>query len=83
MRRGTLTGLAAVSEAREDWKARRRGCRPGSSSSPSKVGPATIGRALFMLGKPDDAFATLTEAVKDTRTRIGRRLDGPALYPEG
>jgi len=72
MRRGSLAGLAAVSEAREDWEAARARLNAWLELEP-KNGQARqrLGRALFLLDKAEDAFAALTQAAKDA----------PALEP--
>ena len=81
MRRGSLTGLAAVSEAREDWNGARARLQAWLELEP-KQGQAQqrLGRALFMLGKPDDAFATLTQAVKDDPTLEPAAVSMALLY---
>ncbi len=83
MRRGSLTGLAAVSEAREDWNGARARLQAWLELEP-KHGQARqrLGRALFMLGKPDDAFATLSQAVKDESTLEPAAVSMALLYTQ-
>jgi len=66
VRRESLAGLAAVSEAREDWQAAQARLNAWLALEP-KHGQARqrLGRVLFLLDKPEDAFAALTQAVKD------------------
>jgi Tfp pilus assembly protein PilF len=70
--REALAGLAAVTEAREDWKTTHEHLKSWLAIDP-KNGQVEqrLGQALFRLGKTDEAFATLTQAVKDA----------PALEP--
>ncbi len=65
-RRGAAAGLAAVAEAREDWEAARQSLSAVLEIDP-KDGRARqrLGRALFRLGKADEAFAALKQAVAD------------------
>jgi Flp pilus assembly protein TadD len=72
LRRECLAGLASVAEAREDWKTNAEHLNAWLELEP-KNGQIRqrLGRALFMLGKPEDAYAALTQGVKDT----------PALEP--
>ena len=65
-RRESLAGLVAVSEAREDWKAAQGRLNHWLELEP-KNGQARqrLGRVLFRLDKAEDAFAALTQAVKD------------------
>jgi tetratricopeptide (TPR) repeat protein len=62
----SLSGLAAVSESREDWKSARDRLNAWLELEP-RNGQARqrLGRVLFGLDKPEDAFAALTQAVKD------------------
>jgi tetratricopeptide (TPR) repeat protein len=72
LRREALAGLATVAEARGDWKMAQERLKAWLELDP-KNGQLRerLGRALFLLGKTDDAFAALTQAVKDV----------PALEP--
>ena len=65
-RRESFVGLAAVSEAREDWKGAQARLIAWLELEP-KHGQARqrLGRALFQLDKAEDAFAALNQAVKD------------------
>jgi tetratricopeptide (TPR) repeat protein len=71
-RREVATGLATVAEAREDWEGARRSLTNLLEIEP-KSGPVRqrLGRALFRLGKVDDALEALKQAARDT----------PALEP--
>ncbi len=71
-RREALNGLAAVAEAREEWKAAQDHLNALLEFDP-KNGPARqqLARILFRLDKTDQAFNTLKQAVADT----------PALEP--
>jgi len=66
VRREAFAGLAAVSETREDWKS-AQGRLNGWLELEPKNGQARqrLGRVLFRLDKAEDAFAALTQAVKD------------------
>ena len=66
LRREAFAGLATVAEAREDWKTTQERLNAWLELDP-KNGRVRqrLGRALFQLGKTDDAFAALTQAVKD------------------
>ncbi len=68
-RREAHAGLAAVAEAREDWNGALVQLGRWLELEP-KNGQARQrkGRALFRLGKSDEAFKELTQAVKDTPT---------------
>jgi len=65
LRREVIAGLAAVAEAREDWKTSQARLTAWLELEP-KNGQVRqrLGRALFRLGKTDDAFAALTQAGK-------------------
>ena len=69
VRREALAGLASVAEARGDWKTTQERLNAWLDLDP-KNGRVRqrLGRALFQLGKTDDAFAALTQAVKDEPT---------------
>jgi tetratricopeptide (TPR) repeat protein len=73
-RREALAGLAAVAETREDWKSTQERLAAWLELEP-KNGQIRqrLGRALFRLGKVDDAFAAFKQAA----------LDAPALEPAG
>jgi Flp pilus assembly protein TadD len=66
LRREAFSGLATVAEAREDWRGTQERLNAWLALEP-KNGRVRqrLGRALFQLGKPDDAFAAFTQAVKD------------------
>jgi Tfp pilus assembly protein PilF len=66
LRREALAGLASVAEARGDWKTTQEQLNAWLELDP-KNGRVRqrLGQALFRLGKPDDAFTALTQAVKD------------------
>jgi Tfp pilus assembly protein PilF len=66
LRREALAGQATVAEAREDWKTTRERLNGWLAIEP-KNGRVRqrLGRALFQLGKSEDAFAAFTQAVKD------------------
>jgi len=68
-RREAHAGLVAVAEAREDWNGALAQLGRWLELEP-KNGQARqrVGRALFQLGKSDEAFKELTQAVKDTPT---------------
>jgi Flp pilus assembly protein TadD len=74
LRREAFAGLAAVAEARGDWKAVQERLKLWLELEP-KNGQVRerLARALFWLGKTDDVFPALTQAVKDV----------PALEPAG
>jgi Tfp pilus assembly protein PilF len=71
-RRETLSGLAAVAEARADWKTAQEHLNAWLELEP-KNGQARqrLGVVLFRLDKTEDAFAALKQSVRDT----------PALEP--
>lgn len=59
-------GLAAVAEAREDWASARSRLAAWLDLDPSNArARQRLGRALFRLGKPDDAFRELSRSAKD------------------
>ena len=66
-RREVLAGLAAVSETREDWKSTQERLARWLELEP-KNGQIRqrLGRALFRLGRFDDAFAAFKQAALDT-----------------
>jgi len=68
-RREAHAGLVTVAEAREDWNGALAELGRWLELDP-KNGQARqrLGRALFQLGKLDDAFNELSHAVKDTPT---------------
>ncbi len=68
-RREAHAGLVSVAEAREDWNGALAQLGQWLALEP-KNGQARQrkGRALFQLGKSDEAFKELTQAVKDTPT---------------
>jgi Tfp pilus assembly protein PilF len=72
LRREALAGLATVSETREDWKSTQERLAGWLELEP-KNGQIRqrLGRALFRLGRFDDAFAAFKQAALDT----------PALEP--
>jgi tetratricopeptide (TPR) repeat protein len=74
LRREAVAGLASVAEARADWKTAQQQLNAWLELDP-KNGRVRqrLARALFQLGKSEDAFNTLTQAVKDE----------PALEPPG
>ncbi len=74
LRREAIAGQAAVAEAREDWKTTQERLNDWLALEP-KNGRVRqrLGRALFQLGKSNDAFAAFTQAIKDE----------PALEPAG
>ncbi len=65
-RREVAAGLAEVAQAREDWEGARRSLTALLELDP-RNGPARhrLGRVLFKLDKPDDAFAAFKQAVQD------------------
>jgi Tfp pilus assembly protein PilF len=65
-RRESHAGLAAAAEARDDWKSAERHLNSLLADDP-KNGPARqrLGRVLFRLDKPDDAYAAFNRGVKD------------------
>jgi Flp pilus assembly protein TadD len=74
VRREALAGLASVAEARADWKTTQERLNAWLELEP-KNGRVRqrLGQALFQLGKSEDAFAALSQAIKDE----------PALEPAG
>jgi tetratricopeptide (TPR) repeat protein len=72
LRREALAALATVAERREDWKAALAHLNAWLALEP-KNGQIRqrLGRALFQLGKDEEAYAALSQAVKET----------PALEP--
>jgi tetratricopeptide (TPR) repeat protein len=66
VRRESYSGLAAICEAREDWKTAHERLNSLLDLEP-KNGQARqrLGRVLFKLDRAEDAFAALTQAVKD------------------
>ena len=66
LRREAFAGLASVAEARGDWKTTQEQLNAWLELDP-KNGRVRqrLGRALFQLGKTEDAFAALTQAIKD------------------
>jgi Tfp pilus assembly protein PilF len=74
VRSEAFAGLASVAESRGDWKATQDRLNAWLALEP-KNGRVRqrLGRALFQLGKPDDALAAFTQAVRDE----------PALEPAG
>jgi Flp pilus assembly protein TadD len=69
VRREALVGLTSVAEARADWKMAQERLSAWLLLEP-KNGHARqrLARALFQVGKTDDAFAASTQAVKDEPT---------------
>ncbi len=69
LRREVFAGLASVAEGRADWKTTQEQLNAWLKLDP-KNGRVRqrLGRALFQLGKKEDAFATLTQATKDEPT---------------
>jgi Tfp pilus assembly protein PilF len=67
--REVVAGLAAVAEGREDWKTAETRLNSWLELDP-KNGQVRqrLGRVLFQLDKAQDAFAALTQAVKDDKT---------------
>jgi Flp pilus assembly protein TadD len=66
LRSGCFGGLASVAEAREDWKTTADQLHAWLELEPSNGQVRQrLGRALFMTGKSDEAYAALTQAVKD------------------
>jgi Flp pilus assembly protein TadD len=66
MRREVLAGLATVAETREDWKTTHAQLNAWLELEPQNGQiRQRLGRALFRLGKMEDAFAALNQAVKD------------------
>jgi Tfp pilus assembly protein PilF len=76
LNREAVAGLAAVTEAREDWKTTQQHLNAWLALDP-KNGQVEqrLGHALFRLGKTDEAFAMLTQAVKDAPA-----LEPPAVW---
>jgi tetratricopeptide (TPR) repeat protein len=73
-RREAFAGLATVAESREDWKLAESRLKALLELDPKNgVARQRLGAVLFRLGKPEDAFASLTQATKDN----------PALDPAG
>lgn len=68
-RREASAGLAAVAETREDWTAAQKHLTTLLELDPAN-GQARqrLGRILFQLGNPEDAYKALSRAVKDTPT---------------
>jgi tetratricopeptide (TPR) repeat protein len=68
-RRESLSGLASVAEAREDWPTARDRLHAWLELEPEN-GPARqrLGAVLFRLDRPEEAFAALQRAVKDAPT---------------
>jgi uncharacterized protein (TIGR02996 family) len=66
LQREAHAGLAAAYEARRDWASARTHLTALLDGDP-KNAPARmrLARALFFLGKPDDAYAELQTAVRD------------------
>jgi Flp pilus assembly protein TadD len=66
LRRECAAGQASVAEAREDWKTTADRLNDWLALEPNggRV-RQRLGRALFMLGKSEDAFKELTRGVKD------------------
>jgi tetratricopeptide (TPR) repeat protein len=65
-RREAAAGLAAVAEARSDWKTTQDHLNAWLELEPKNgMARQRLGRVLFQLGKSEDAFAALTQAVKD------------------
>jgi tetratricopeptide (TPR) repeat protein len=75
-RREACAGLAAVAEAMDDWPSARTHLLAWLASDPGNA-PARqrLGRALFRLGKTEEAFQELTHSVKDDPKL------GPAAVP--
>ncbi len=69
LRRECAAGQASVAEAREDWKTTADRLNDWLALEP-KNGRLRqrLGRALFMLGKSEDAFKELTQGAKDKPT---------------
>jgi tetratricopeptide (TPR) repeat protein len=65
-RRKAFAGLAAVAEGREDWTAAQKHLTAFLEIDPaSGQARQRLGRVLFELDKPEDAFKELSRAVKD------------------
>ena len=85
VRREALAGLASVAEARGDWKMTQERLNAWLELEP-KNGRVRqrLGRALFHLGKTEDAFAALTQAIKDEPAlEPAADYDGETSKPEG
>jgi tetratricopeptide (TPR) repeat protein len=66
LRREVLAGLAAVAETREDWQTAQARLNSWLELEPNNGQiRQRLGRALFQLGKTEDAFNALTQAAKD------------------
>jgi tetratricopeptide (TPR) repeat protein len=76
IRREASAGLATVAEAINDWASARTHLLAWLDSDPANA-PARqrLGRALFRLGKTEDAFKELTQSAKDDPKL------GPAAVP--
>jgi Tfp pilus assembly protein PilF len=73
-RREAFAGLAAVAESREDWKLAENRLKALIELDPKNaIARQRLGGVLFRLGRTEDAFTSLTQAVKDN----------PALEPAG
>jgi tetratricopeptide (TPR) repeat protein len=82
-RREAHAGLVAVAEAREDWNGAIVELGRWLELEPkSGLARQRRGRALFQLGKPDEAFKELTQAVKDTPTLEPAGVSMGRLYSQ-
>jgi tetratricopeptide (TPR) repeat protein len=73
-RREALKGLAAMSEAREDWNGAHTRLITWLELEPKNgLARQRLGRVLFALAKPEQAFESMKQAVKDM----------PGLEPAG
>ncbi len=66
LRRECVAGLASVAEAREDWKTTADRLNDWLALDPKNGSVRQrLGRALFMLGKTQEAFKELGQGTKD------------------
>jgi len=82
-RRDILSGLASVAEARDDGKTAERHLREWLELEPRNAQARyRLGGVQFRLGKPDEAFASLQQAVKESTSLEPAAVAMARLYSQ-